>query len=238
MDYQNNYSGYNRDYNSQMITSTVSQVMKKVYFKMCLALIVTALTALWVANTPQVAQTILGTGYGYWVPVIVEFGLVIWISAGINKMSSSTATLLFYLFSIVNGLTLSVIFFGYASEAIVKAFFITAGTFGAMTAYGYLTNSDLTKLGAFLMYALFGLIIACLVNIFIKSTPLDWIISIVGIFLFLGLTAWDTQQIKRMAEMAPSDTVGKLATIGALSLYLDFINLFLFILRIFGGNRN
>lgn len=234
MDYQNNYSGYN----SQIITSTVSQVMKKVYFKMFLALLVTALTSLWVATTPQVAQTILGTGYGYWVPVIVEFGLVIWISAGINKMSSTTATLLFYLFAIVNGLTLSVIFYEYAREAIVKAFFITAGTFGAMSVYGYLTNKDLTKLGTFLVYALFGLIIASLVNIFMKSNQLDWIISIVGVFLFLGLTAWDTQQIKRMAEMAPSDTVSKLATIGALNLYLDFINLFLFILRIFGGNRD
>ncbi len=237
MNYQNDYSGYNRDYNSQIVTSTVSQVMKKVYFKMFLALLVTAFTALWVANTPQVAQTILGTGYGYWVPVIIEFGLVIWISAGINKMSSTTATLLFYLFAIVNGLTLSVIFFAYAPEAIVKAFFITASTFGAMSVYGYLTNKDLTKIGTFFMYALFGLIIASLVNIFMKSSQLDWIISIVGVFLFLGLTAWDTQQIKRIAEMAPSDTVGKLATIGALNLYLDFINLFLFILRIF-GNRD
>ncbi len=233
--YQNDYSGYGYD-SAQSLSRTVSQVMKKVYFKMFLALLVTAFTSLLVASTPSMASIALGNGY--WILAIVEIGLVMWISAGINKMSSTTATLLFYLFSIVNGFTLSVIFYAYAPGAIAKAFFITAGTFGAMSIYGYTTNSDLTKFGTYCMYALFGLIIAMVVNIFAHSSTLDWIISIVGVFLFLGLTAWDTQTTKQMAASAPADMHGKLATISALNLYLDFINLFLFILRIFGGSRD
>lgn len=237
MNYQNNFSNFNQEYTDQAaLNHTVSQVMKKVYFKMFLALLVTALTSLFVATTPSLAS--LAMGNGYWIFAIIEIGLVIWISAGLNKMSASTATLLFFLFAIVNGFTLSIIFYTYAASAIAKAFFITAGTFGAMSVYGYTTNSDLTKFGSFCMYAVFGLLIAMLVNFFMHSETLDWVISIVGVFLFLGLTAWDTQTTKRMAAMAPAEMQGKLATISALNLYLDFINLFLFILRIFGGSRD
>ena len=151
-------------------------------------------------------------------------------------MSSATATLLFYLFSAVNGMMLSTIFLVYSMTAITKTFFITAGTFGAMSVYGYFTSKDLSKMGSFLFMALIGLIIASLVNIFLKSSGLDWIISIVGVLIFVGLTAWDTQQIKTMAMQMPGSQTGRLATLGALTLYLDFINLFLFILRIFGGS--
>lgn len=225
----------NYDYSSvQALDVRVSQVMKRVYLKMFLALVVTALTSLFVANTPSVAEAILGSKAGMWICIIAEFGLVIAIMAGINKLSSATATLLFFLFAIVNGLTLSVIFFLYSPEAIYKTFFITAGTFGAMSVYGYFTSRDLTKIGTFLIFALFGLIIASLVNIFLRSEQMEWIISIVGVIVFLGLTAWDTWKIKQMAAQAPYETLGKLATIGALSLYLDFINLFLYLLRIFG----
>lgn len=233
MNYQNN--GYNQSYDTSAVDSVVSQVMKKVYLKMFLALLVTALTAYFVALTPSLASVALGKGY--WVLAIIEVGLVIWISAGINKMQATTATLLFYLFAIVNGFVLSVILYVYAPYAIAKAFLITAGTFGAMSVYGYTTNADLTKFGTYLMFALFGLIIASLVNLFMHSSQLDWIISIAGVIIFLGLTAWDTQSIKRMAMTAPIDVHGKVATLGALSLYLDFINLFLYILRIF-GNRD
>ncbi len=130
------------------------------------------------------------------------------------------------------------IFYAYSLSAITKTFFITAGTFGAMSVYGYFTSRDLSRIGSFLTMALFGLIIAIVVNFFVRSSALDWIISIVGVFIFVGLTAWDTQQVKTMAEVTPSDQAGRLSTIGALTLYLDFINLFLFLLRIFGGNRD
>lgn len=170
--------------------------------------------------------------------VIVEFGLVIGISAGINKLSSPVATLLFYLFAVVNGLMLAPIFLVYTGTSIAKTFFITAGTFGAMSVYGYTTGQDLTKIGRILFMALIGLIIASLVNIFTHSSTLDWIISFVGVIIFVGLTAWDTQQIKRMAAMMPANQIGRLATLGALSLYLDFINLFLYLLRFFGNSRD
>lgn len=229
-----NYS--NTQY-AQALDTRVSQVMKRVYVKMFLALLVTALTALFVANTPSIAETLLTSKSIYWILAIVEIGLVIAISAAINKISSTTATLLFFLFAIVNGFTLSVIFFVYSPGSIAKTFFITAGTFGAMSVYGYLTNRDLTKFGSFLFFALIGLIIASVVNIFAHSDTLGWIISFAGVLIFLGLTAWDTQKIKQMAAVAPNETYGKLATIGALSLYLDFINLFLYLLRFFGRSE-
>lgn len=231
---------YNYSQNTMALDTKVSLVMKRVYLKMFLALLVTALTAYFTSGSETIISMVYGGKFNYFILAIIEIGLVIGITAGLNKMKSSTATLLFFLFSIVNGLTLSIIFLTFAPGSIAKTFFITAGTFGAMSVYGYFTSKDLTKFGTFLMYALFGLIICMLVNIFTKSTQLEWIISFVGVFLFLGLTAWDTQKIKMMAANAPEDsqTISKLATIGALSLYLDFINLFLFLLRIFGSSRN
>lgn len=231
---------YNFSQNASSVDAKVSLVMKRVYFKMFLALLVTAFTALFVSTSPQMLSMVYGGTFNYIIFVVLELGLVIGITAGLNKMKSSTATLLFFLFSIVNGFTLSIIFLAYSLPSLAKTFFITAGTFGAMSVYGYFTSRDLTKFGTYLMYALFGLIICALVNLFTKSSTLDWIISIVGVFLFLGLTAWDTQKVKQMAAYAPADpqTIGKLATIGALSLYLDFINLFLFLLRFFGSSRD
>lgn len=216
----------------------VSSVMKKVYVKMFLGLLVTAFTALFCTQSPGVINFFATNSWSMWVLIILEFGLVIGISSGINKLSSSTATLLFYLFAIINGLMLFPIFYVYSTTVIYKTFFITAGVFGAMSIYGYFTDRDLTKMGSFLTMALFGLIIAIVVNIFLKSSQLDWIISIIGVLIFVGLTAWDTQQVKKMAQFAGDNaTASRLATIGALSLYLDFINLFLYLLRIF-GNRD
>lgn len=231
----NNY--YSQNVDAQALDAHVSRVMKQVYVKMFLALIVSALTALAVPHIDGVAQFALSRS-GYLVLAIVELGLVLWITAGINKMSGSTATLLFYLFAIVNGATLSIILLIYSPGSIMKTFFITAGTFGAMSIYGYFTEKDLTKIGTFLVFALFGLIICSLVNIFAHSDGLSWLISIAGVLIFLGLTAWDTQKIKQMALQMPNAADGRLATIGALSLYLDFINLFLYLLRFFGDNRN
>lgn len=218
------------------LQSLVSSTMKPVYVKMFLGLLVTAFTAMYAASSSFI-NFFIAHHWLMWVLIIAELGLVFTISGAINKLSSGTATLLFYIFAIINGLMLSTIFLAYSPGAIMKTFFITAGTFGAMSIYGYFTNSDLTKWGSFFFMALIGLIIASVVNIFVHSSGLDWIISIVGVLLFVGLTAWDTQQIKRMAMVTGAENQSKLATWGALSLYLDFINLFIYLLRIF-GNRD
>lgn len=237
--YSNDYRPYGGNYSdASALASTVSGTMKRVYLKMFLAMLVTAVTS-WLAAASQSYMMFLFTHtWMMFVLAAVEIGLVIAISGAINRLSSGTASLLFYLFAIVNGLTLCTIFYAYSPAAIVKTFFITAATFGAMSVYGYFTSNDLTKFGNYLFYALIGLVIASVVNIFMRSTALDWIVSIAGVLIFIGLTAWDTQQVKRLAMVTPNEAVGKLATIGALTLYLDFINLFLFLLRIFGGNRN
>lgn len=229
--YQDSYNDY------QALDTQVSHVLKRVYVKMFLALLVTALVAYLAPAIPGVGAMVTSRG-GYMVLAIIEIGLVIGISAGITKLSSPVATLLFYLFAIVNGATLSLIFMAFSPESIMKTFLITAGTFGAMSIYGYFTEKDLTKFGSIMVMALFGLIICSLVNIFFHSDSLSWIISFAGVIIFLGLTAWDTQQIKRMAMSMPGATDGRLATIGALSLYLDFINLFLYLLRFFGSSRD
>ncbi len=238
--YNNQYQGqdqygYTPLDNGRSLVNTVSSTMKRVYFKMTLALVVTAFTALFCSNSYEYMSFFINNSWFMWVLIIAEFGLVIGISSGINKLSSTLASALFYLFAIVNGMMLCTIFLAYSPTAIVKTFFITAGTFGAMSVYGYFTSQDLSKIGSYLFMALIGLIIASLVNIFLHSSTLDWIVSIAGVLIFIGLTAWDTQQIKAMAQAAPQDSVSRLATIGALSLYLDFINLFLYLLRIFGS---
>ena len=230
---------YDNDYYSrptQAVASMVNSTMKRVYLKMTLALIVTAFTALWASTSAGYINFYITHSWLMWVLLIAEFGLVFAISGAINRLSSVAATGLFYLFAVINGLMLCTIFLVYSPAAITKTFFITAGTFGAMSIYGYTTSSDLSKIGSYLFMALIGLIIASLVNIFVHSSTLVWIVSIVGVLIFVGLTAWDTQQVKRMAEIAPAEAAGKLATIGALSLYLDFINLFLYLLRIFGNS--
>ncbi len=235
---------YQNDYNQQYgysepvaLASTVSGTMKRVYLKMTLGLIVTAFTSLWASSSPAYITYLIGHSWLMWVLIAAELGLVIAISGAINKLSLAVASLLFYLFAVVNGLMLCTVFLAYSPAAITKTFFITAGTFGAMSVYGYFTSNDLSKIGSYLFMALIGLIIASVVNIFMRSGTLDWIVSILGVLIFIGLTAWDTQQIKRMAQQMPAGSLGKLATLGALSLYLDFINLFLYLLRIF-GNRD
>jgi len=174
------------------------------------------------------------------VLIIAEFGLVFAISAAINKLSLTTATLLFVLYSVINGATLSVIFLVYTMESIASVFFITAGTFGVMAFIGYTTKKDLTSLGKMLLMALIGLIIATLVNVFfIQSSGFSLIVSYVGVLIFVGLTAYDSQKIKQMLLQAPDagESAQKLALLGALTLYLDFINLFIYLLRIFGDRK-
>ena len=231
-----NYSSFGS--NHAAVTPMTTTVMKRVYFKMTLGLLVTAFTAFWCASTASFMTFYLTHSWLMWVLIAAEFGIVIGLSGAIQKMSSSAASALFYLFAVINGLMFSTIFLAFSPDAIVKTFFITAGTFGAMSVYGYFTDRDLSKMGTYLIMALFGLIIASLVNIFLKSSGLDWIVSIIGIIVFVGLTAWDTQQVKNMSQYATPDQAGRLSTIGALSLYLDFINLFLYLLRFFGGSRD
>lgn len=216
----------------------VNSVMKSVYLKMTFAILITAFISLGTAHfAPGFAETLKANSWVYWGLAIAEIGVVIYLSARLNSMSSTTATLLFYVFAILNGLTLSLIYYMYTFQSIATTFFVTAGAFGAMSVYGYVTKTDLSKFGSILVMALFGLIICILVNLFMPSTTLDWIISGVGVLIFTGLTAWDTQKIKRMVELNPTAADGRLATIGALSLYLDFVNLFLYLLR-FLGNRD
>lgn len=211
-------------------------LMRKVYLWMTLALVITGITAAGVAGSPNMLAMIYSNSMVMWGMVIAELGLVFYVTARINKLSLSTATLLFILYSVLNGAMLSSIFLVYTTATISKVFFITAGTFGATAFYGYATKKDLSSLGSILFMALIGLIIATVVNIFLKSAMFDLILCYIGVIIFVGLTAWDSQKIKQMLSVQQYADEGaqKLALIGALSLYLDFINLFLYLLRIFG----
>ena len=211
-------------------------LMRKVYVWMTLALVLTGVTAYGVASSPGVREALLTNPILFWGLVIAEFALVIGISAAINKLSLTTATLMFVLYSVINGATLSSIFLVYTTSSIATVFFITAGTFAVMALIGYTTKKDLTSMGEILFMALIGIIIATIVNIFVKSSGLEMIVSYLGVLIFVGLTAYDSQKIKNMLQMAPDAGEGaqKLALLGALTLYLDFINLFIYLLRIFG----
>ena len=173
-----------------------------------------------------------------WVIMLAPLAVVFYMSFGIAKMSAAKAQTTFWVFAALMGASLSSIFLMYTGASITRVFFITAGTFGAMSIYGYTTKRDLTKLGSFLMMGLFGIIIASVVNIFMKSTMMDFVISILGVLIFVGLTAYDTQKIKNMYMASDSgELMGKKAVMGALTLYLDFINLFIMLLRLFGQRR-
>lgn len=220
--------------------STFKVLMRKVYLWMTLALMITGITAAGVANSPNILALIYSSQVVMWGIIIAEFGLVIYISARLEKLSLSTATTLFALYSILNGVMLSSIFLLYSTAIISKVFFITAGTFGVTALYGYATKKDLSSLGNILFMALIGLVIATVVNVFMKSAMFDLILSYIGVIIFVGLTAWDSQKIKHMmmVQQDTDESAQKLALIGALSLYLDFINLFLYLLRIFGRSND
>lgn len=227
----------NKDY---AMSTAFPALMRKVFVWMTLALAITGLTAYGVATSPTILSLIFSSKVTFFGLIIAEFALVFAISGAINRLSLSTATLLFILYSVINGATLSTIFFAFSVATIGKVFFITAGTFGAMALVGYTTKTDLTSMGKLLFMALLGIIIASVVNMFVASSGFDLILSYVGVLVFVGLTAYDTQKIKQMCQSAPDagESTQKLALIGALSLYLDFINLFLYLLRIFGNNRD
>ena len=235
-----NYNDYElREFTAeqQLAASAAFPVlMRKVYVWMTLALALTGFTAYGVATSPGALQMIYGNSMTMWVLIIAELAIVFGVTAAINRISLTTATLMFILYSVINGAMLSSIFLVYSQSSIATVFFITAGTFGAMALIGYTTKADLTSIGKMLFMALIGLIIATLVNMFLKSSGMTLILSYVGVIIFVGLTAYDSQKIKQMLLQAPDagEASQKLALLGSLTLYLDFINLFIYLLRIFG----
>lgn len=238
---------YNQSYNSYDTTSYGSRstifpaVMKNVYMWMCFALAMTGLTAAAVATQPQIIYAIFTNRLLFWGLMIAELGLVLYFSARLMRMSLTTAGIVFAVYSILNGVTMSSIFLVYTAESIATTFFVTAGTFGAMSLVGWFIKKDLSGLGRILIMALIGIIIASVVNMFLHSSGLQFVVSILGVLIFTGLTAYDTQKIKEMVIQYgdyQDENVMKLALLGSLSLYLDFINLFLYLLRFLGNSRD
>ena len=223
------------------IQSAYRVLMRKVYLWMTLALAVTGLTSYYVATNPGLMQTIFSSRGLIWGLIIGELALVFILSARIMKMSFATAGLMFAAYSVLNGITMASIFAVFTMESIASAFFVTAGMFGVMSLLGFTMKKDLSSFGSFFLMALVGLIIASIVNAFLNSSVLYWVVTYIGVLIFVGLTAYDTQKIKNML-MEYGDEVNehtqKLALLGSLSLYLDFVNLFLYILRFFGRNDN
>ena len=210
-------------------------LIRQVYAWMGGGLMVTALMAMVTISSPAILNAVFGNRLVFYGLIIGELGLVVAISGAFNRLSASMASLLFILYAALNGITMSVIFAVYTAESISSTFVITAATFGAMSAFGYLTKRDLTGWGSFLFMGLIGVVIASLVNIFTQSSTAAWVISAVGVIVFTGLTAYDTQKIKAMASAGAEGR--KPAILGALTLYLDFINLFLMLLRLVGNRR-
>lgn len=214
-------------------------LMRKVYVWMTLALVITGMTAYIVSHNENIIMTMMTTPALMWGLIIGELALVFVISGMIQRLSLTVGTLLFVIYSALNGLTLAPILMIYTGASVAKVFFITAGTFAAMAFFGYTTKKDLSSIGRLLFMALIGLIIATVVNLFMKSSGLEMVLSYLGVAIFVGLTAWDTQKIKMMlAQCAePTEEAQKLALLGSLSLYLDFVNLFIYLLRIFGSRE-
>jgi FtsH-binding integral membrane protein len=219
--------------------SQVREFFQKVYTWMCAGLIISGITAYMVSNNEAWANFFLGNQITFIITLLIELGLVIWLSAGINKMSAQNAIVSFLVYCFTSGLTLSIIFLAYTAESINTVFFITAGMFGIISLYGYTTKADLSRTGQIAFMGLIGIILASVVNMFMNNPQVDYIISIVGVLIFTALTAYDTQKIKRFAlnTSEGSEQQSKASIIGALTLYLDFINLFLMLLRLMGRRK-
>jgi FtsH-binding integral membrane protein len=214
----------------------VRAFIRSVYAWMFGGLLLTAFSSLWVVSSKSMQQLIWGNRAMLIVLIIAEFGLVIAISAGMRRFSAATAASMFLIYSLLNGLTLSAIFFVYSGASIMQAFVVAGGMFGAMSVYGLVTKRDLTSWGSFFFMGLIGIVICAVVNLFLHSSGLAFVISLIGVFVFVGLTAWDTQKLKAFATVG-GPMQENLAVYGALTLYLDFVNLFLFLLRILGDRR-
>lgn len=217
-----------------------STLMRNVYSWMTLALVITGFVSLYMAKSQTLLSMIMQNSMLLWILLIAEIGLVIFLSARMHRISFTTATLLFIAYSILNGVTMAFIFLIYTMTSIATTFFVTAGTFGVMALYGYVTKKDLSRIGNICIMALIGLIIATVVNIFLKNSMMDLVISGIGILLFVGLTAYDSQKIKQLLtadDIEVNETTQKIALLGSITLYLDFINLFLYLLRFLGDRK-
>jgi uncharacterized protein len=223
------------------VQTRINSFVRSVYNWMAIGLGLTAVVAFYVSHSETLLRLILGNKLVFFGLIIAELALVFTISARVQRMQASTATGLFLLYAALNGATLSVILLIYTSASIVSTFFVCAATFVVCSIYGWVTKKDLTSVGNFMFMGLIGIIIASLINMFVQSTAMEMIISYIGVLVFVGLTAYDTQKIKNMAATQPNDleagVVRKGAILGALTLYLDFINLFLMLLRILGDRR-
>ena len=229
----------NEIYSDSRSIEISNSFFQKVYLWMTAGLGTTALAAFFMLASPAAQQLVFGNRMLFLGLIFAELGLVIAVSAAINRISATTATLLFLAYSALNGVTFAAVFLLYTQSSIVSAFLVTAGTFAAMSMYGYATKRDLTGFGSFLFMGLIGLVIASLVNMFLHNEMIYWITSYLGVFIFVGLTAYDTQKIKQIGQAGFADAQSrqKAAILGALRLYLDFINLFLMLLRIMGDRR-
>ena len=219
----------------------VNTLFRKVYQYMALGLVLTSLTAWITASSPAMLRMFYGSQAPLIIVAVAEIGLVIYLSATIAKHSASTSLILFGVYSILNGITCSAVLLVYTAQSVYTAFLSTAGMFGAMSLYALYTQRDITSWGSFLHMGLLGLIVAMLINLFVGSTMAETVISVMGIVIFMGLTAYDTAKIKTLADgmgMNDDEAVGRVAVIGALELYLDFINLFLYLIRLFGKRKD
>ena len=217
-----------------------STLLRSVYVWMTLALVITGFVSMYVAQSYQLISFIFGNKLALWGMLIAELAVVFYLSARINSISFTKATVMFIIYSILNGATLASIFLVYTMSSIASTFFVAAGTFGVMALYGYVTKSDLTRIGNICLMALIGLIIATLVSMFWQNSMLQMIITYVGVILFVGLTVYDSQKIKRLLTadgIEVTEETQKIALLGALTLYLDFINLFLYLLRLLGDRK-
>lgn len=221
----------------EKIKDEQSLLVRKVYAWMCTALLITAATAWVTAGSEAILSMIFSSKLSFFGLIIAQFAIVWFLSARLNTLTLNSASILFVLYSFITGLTLSAIFIAYTSSSIASTFLITAGTFAVMSIYGFTTKKDLTSYGNLFLMALVGLIIASVVNYFMQSEMLYWIISCAGVLIFVGLTAYDTQKIKSLIGQSYNEENQKLAILGALILYLDFVNLFLYLLRIFGRRK-
>ena len=216
----------------------VTAFLRKVYGWMVVGLGVTAAVAFGVAASPALVQAIFGNPILFFGLIIAELGLVFFLSARVNKIAPGTAAVLFLVYSAFNGATLAMVLLAYTGTSIATTFAVTAGMFGALALFGTTTKRSLAGVGQFFFMGLIGLLLASVVGIFWRSDTLQFVISVVGVLVFTGLTAWDAQRLKMMASTVPEERFGSYAVVGALSLYLDFINLFLFLLRFLGGRRD
>lgn len=217
-----------------------STLLRSVYVWMTLALVITGFVSMYVAQSYQLVSFIFGNKLALWGMLIAELAVVFYLSARINSISFTKATVMFIIYSILNGATLASIFLVYTMSSIASTFFVAAGIFGVMALYGYVTKSDLTRIGNICLMALIGLIIATLVSMFWQNSMLQMIITYAGVILFVGLTAYDSQKIKRLLTadgIEVTEETQKIALLGALTLYLDFINLFLYLLRLLGDRK-